>query len=384
MQRLPFDLLATRVGRLATFFLLYVSEGIPLGFTAGTIATHMRRAGVEPEVIGACACSLYLPWAFKWVYGPIVDTVTSTRFGRRRTWIVGSQLAMIVTLLATMPIDLAHSVTLLTGVMFVHNVFSATQDVAIDALAVQVLPPEERGTANGFMFGGQAVGQAIGGAGMLLLVHWRTFDGTFIAVAIALAVILVAVSWQIREPVIERVRVHAQNAWTRVRSEIREFVIAAGRAFVRTRAAFVAVGFAILPLGAYALSLALQSNLAVELGLKDAEIGELGLYASRLNAAGCIVGGWLSDRYGRRRMIALFVALTALPTLWLAATMQTAHHIAPLARGSSAIAPDTALIPTFWAVTLVFNFCQGLTYGSSSALYMDVTTPAVAATQFAS
>ncbi len=55
-MRLPFpDLLATRIGRLAAFFLLYVTEGIPLGFTATAMATQMRRQGLGPVAIGALA-----------------------------------------------------------------------------------------------------------------------------------------------------------------------------------------------------------------------------------------------------------------------------------------------------------------------------------------
>ena len=177
------DPLATRAGRLLSFFLLYVSEGIPLGFTATVIATHMRREGLDPAVIGAYVGSLYLPWAFKWVFGPIVDTITSDKFGRRRTWIVGAQIAMMLALLAAMPIDFATATALFTAIIFAHNVCAAAQDVAIDALAVQVLPREERGTANGFMFGGQAVGQAIGGAGILLFGASLPFESTyFIAV----------------------------------------------------------------------------------------------------------------------------------------------------------------------------------------------------------
>jgi len=93
--RLPFpDLLATKKGRLTAFFLLYVTEGIPLGFTATAIATQMRRQGVGAAAIGAFVGSLYLPWAFKWAAGPIVDTLTSDRLGRRRMWIVLAQLGM--------------------------------------------------------------------------------------------------------------------------------------------------------------------------------------------------------------------------------------------------------------------------------------------------
>ncbi len=58
-MRLP-DLLATRTGRLAAFFLLYVTEGVPLGFTATAIATQMRRQGLGPAAIGAFVGSLYL------------------------------------------------------------------------------------------------------------------------------------------------------------------------------------------------------------------------------------------------------------------------------------------------------------------------------------
>src|SRR5512143_3636792 len=99
------DLLASKSGRMAAFFFLYMTEGIPLGFTATAVATQMRRHGVGPAQIGAFVGSLYLPWAFKWAVGPIVDTLTVRRLGRRRFWIVLTQLGMMGTLLAAMPVD---------------------------------------------------------------------------------------------------------------------------------------------------------------------------------------------------------------------------------------------------------------------------------------
>jgi PAT family beta-lactamase induction signal transducer AmpG len=381
-----FDPLATRAGRLASFFLLYVSEGVPLGFTGTVIATHMRRDGLDPAVIGAFVGSLYLPWAFKWAFGPIVDTITSVKFGRRRTWIVGAQIGMMATLLVALPVDFATSIGLFTALILVHNVCAAIQDVAIDALAVQVLPAEERGTANGFMFGGQAVGQAIGGGGILLIAALMPFAATYVVAVGIEGVILVLVSWRLREvaplEIPWSVATRAVSKWTRIGRELVEFVRAAGRAFTGTRAAALGVVFAVLPLGAYALSLSLQSNLAVELGLDDTQIGTLGLWSSLTSALGCVVGGWMSDRYGRRRMIALFVALTAIPTLWLAFDMQAVGHIMPIDVTTAEPSHDQALVSTFWAVCIVFQFVQGLTYGSSTALYMDITTPAVAATQF--
>jgi len=379
------DPLATRRRRLTTFFLLYVSEGIPLGFTAVLLATQMRRHGLDPAAIGAFVGSLYLPWAFKWLFGPIVDTITSTRFGRRRTWIVSAQLAMTLTLLAATPIDFAHSLGLFTAVIFVHNICAATQDVAIDALAVQVLQPDERGAANGFMFAGQGVGQGIGGPVMLLMLSVVTLTGAFIVVSALIGLILVFVSWRLREPPDLqppwRIQDGQTTALRRVRIEIADFVRAAARAFVGTRAALLGVFLALLPLGAYAMSLSLGSNLAVELGLTDDMIGTMGLGVGALNAFGCIVGGWVSDRYGRRATLAVFVGLTAIPTLILAWLMHSIGHVMPVPPGTAAPIA-TMLLIQYVSIAATYSFCQGLTYGGSTALYMDITTPAVAATQF--
>ncbi len=68
------NLLATSKGRLLFFFLLYIGEGLLIAVTA--------------------------PWTWKWLAGPIVDNLHLARFGRRKQWIVGSQILMIVSLIA--------------------------------------------------------------------------------------------------------------------------------------------------------------------------------------------------------------------------------------------------------------------------------------------
>ena len=104
-MRMP-NLLATRIGRLTAFFFLYVTEGIPLGFAATAVATQLRRQDVGPAEIGAFVGSFYLPWAFKWAFGPFIDVFTSERLGKRRGWILGTQIMLIVTLLSCMSLDL--------------------------------------------------------------------------------------------------------------------------------------------------------------------------------------------------------------------------------------------------------------------------------------
>jgi PAT family beta-lactamase induction signal transducer AmpG len=380
--RLP-DPLATKWGRLATFFLLYVTEGIPLGFTATAIATQMRRQGLGPAEIGAFVGSLYLPWAFKWAVGPIVDTLAWDRLGRRRMWIVLAQIGMIATLGIALPVNFSVDVKLFTMLIIIHNIFGATQDVAIDALAVNVLKEDERGTANGFMFGGAYVGQAIGGSGVLYLTSVMPFRSTYLFVMGAIALVTLFVALPIREPKGEARPLHPNGPLAAIGKEIWTFIAEAVRSFLGSRSAFLGVFFAILPVGAYALGLALQSNLAVELGLNDNQVATLNLWSTVLSALCCIAGGYLSDRFGRKRTLALVLGATAIPTLWLAWTMQQAGWIHTIALDApNRPVPSAALVWTFWATTLVYSVFNGLFYGIRSAQFMDITNPKVAATQF--
>ncbi|MFO1303370.1 MAG: MFS transporter [Burkholderiales bacterium] len=381
-MRLP-DLLATKAGRLTTFFMLYMTEGIPLGFTATAIATQMRRQGLGPVAIGAFVGSLYLPWAFKWVMGPFVDAFSSDRFGRRRTWILATQVGMMATLVVAMPVDYVAQIGLFTAIIFLHNAFGATQDVAIDALAVSVLPEHERGVANGFMFAGASIGQAVGGSGVLFLTALMPFGSTYLFVAAAILAVTVFIVLPLKEPPGPPKQRTGKSPLAAVGADLARFVREAWRAFTGSRPALMGLVTSLLPFGAYALSLALQSNLAVELGLDDNAVAQLNLVSTVVFAFACVAGGWVSDRFGRRSSLAVFVFLTVIPTLWLAHAMQQAGWIMPVdVKDPNRPVPDAALVTTFWLAVIAFNVFQGLYYGVRSALYMDVTTPAVAATQF--
>lgn len=380
-MRLP-NLLASRNGRLAAFFALYLTEGIPLGFTATAIATQMRRQGMGPAEIGAFVGSLYLPWAWKWAVGPFVDVFSSDRFGRRRLWIVIAQIFMVGTLMAALPVNFSTEIKLFTLLILLHNLFGATQDVAIDALAANVLHPTERGLANGLMFGGAYLGQAVGGSGVLFLAPHIGFSNTYFFVAACIAAVTIFVALPMREPAGPPRPASTGSPFAAAGRQVWSFLVDSFRAFTGTRGAFVALIFAVLPAGAYALGLALQSNLAVELGLDDTRVGLLNLWSTVISALGCVVGGWLSDRFGRRRTLALYLFATALPTLYLAWVMQQAGWIMPVKPELGRPEAAAALVPVFWWMVVIYSLFQGLMYGTRSALFMDVTTPKVAATQF--
>ncbi len=383
--------LQTRRGRLATLFFLYVTEGIPLGFTAVTLATEMRRRGLGVKQIGTFVASLYLPWAWKWALGPVIDVVASDRWGRRRGWILGAQVMMVLTLAAALNLDLVGQIGALTALVIVHNVFGASQDVAIDALACQVLPEDERGLANGLMFAGAYVGQAVGGSGVLYLREPLeqalgkdgALKASFALVAAAILAVTLGVVRPLREPP-GPARPQADGPPLQaILGQLKDFVLATWRSFTSSRPARVAVLFALLPAGAMALSLSLQSSLSVELGLSDPEIATLSLWCTILSALFCVVGGKISDRLGRRRMLAIYLTLTALPTAWLAWQMHRYGWILPSAPGVPNRPAVAAELPrALWIASLAYTVPQGLMYGTRVALFMDVTNPAVAATQF--
>jgi MFS transporter, PAT family, beta-lactamase induction signal transducer AmpG len=383
-MRLP-NLLATRYGRFTAFFFLYLTEGIPLGFAATAVATQLRRQNVGPAEIGAFVASFYLPWAFKWAFGPFVDTFSSRRLGRRRGWIIVTQVLMALTLMSTVWLELPAQLGLFTGVLLVHNTIAAMQDVAIDALAVNTLAEDERGLANGLMFAGAAIGQALGGAGVLFLAGYTGFQPTFFFVAASILAVTLFVVLPMREPEAPARAALAEGV-SRLRAagrEMRAFSVDAFRAFLDTRGASLGLLFALLPSGAMCLALALQTNLAVELGLNDDQVGLMALWTNVISAAFMVAGGWLSDRYGHRRTLAVYIASMSLPVLYLMVVLQQYGWIFPVSpTDPNRAVPAAALVTALWIATLTYAVAQGLMYGTRSAIFMNVTNPRVAATQF--
>jgi PAT family beta-lactamase induction signal transducer AmpG len=379
MLRLP-NLLTSRRGRLAAFFFLYVTEGIPLGFAAIAVATELRRRGVGPAEIGAFVASFYLPWAFKWAVGPFVDVFRSQRFGHRRGWILFTQFVMALTLAVLVFVPLPSGLWLFTIILLVHNSFGATQDVAIDSLAVNTLTEDERGVANGLMFAGAAIGQAVGGSGVLLMTSYIPFQSTFLLVAAMISMVTLLVVLPMKEAVIPAIALPDGESRMRAAvAEMRDFAVQSFRSFVGTAGAYRGVFFCQLPAGAMSLGLALQSNLAVELGMNDDQVGALNFWSNVVSAVCMVIGGWLSDKFGRRGTLAWQTIFMSAPVLYLMWVLHDAGYVMPRAVGA---APIPELIRELWIANIVYSVFQGLMYGTRSAIMMDVTNPRVAATQF--
>ena len=368
------NLLGTRIGRMTALFSLYACKGIPYGFTSLTIVNEMNKQGISAKAIGWYSASLAWPWAVKWVFGPILDLFYCERLGRRRTWLFLSQIVMAVSLLAACRIDFSREIMLFIAVILIHNISAAIQGVAMGALACDSVPERERGLANGLMSAGAYLGTALGGSGALFLIPQVGFLYTYFFVTITLP---------IRElPLPPKMKVAGLSAWRILREEIATYLKDAAKAMLASRPALWAMIFALFPPGAFALGMAFATMLIKELKMSDRQFAVYSLVVGAVSAVFCIVGGTLSDRFGRRLVMAISVLGVALPTLVLAFYLRRQGFIFPGKPSPADPQNLFALVVIFWAVSVIYAAVQGIGYSVQMAIFMDVTSPAVAATQF--
>jgi MFS family permease len=169
--------------RKATLLLgLYLSQGLPYGFFTLALPVLLRDAGYSLTAISALGL-LALPWAFKFLWAPVID-----QRGSRRAWLLGLQGTAVAGALVLTQLRPEGSFALLLAAAFAFNLVAATQDVVTDGLAVRLLGHRERGLGNGLQVGAYRLGMILGG-GLLLWVYARTGWATLFLAMAALLVL---------------------------------------------------------------------------------------------------------------------------------------------------------------------------------------------------
>ncbi len=359
------NLLDSKRGRFLTFGLMYISEGIPYGFTSIAMVTIMRAQGLSLDLIGIFVAALFIPWSFKWAWAPLVDLFRFNRFGGRKAWIVFCTTMIVITLSVTMTLDLVGDYKLLVALIVLNNFFCATQDVAIDSLAVSTLREDERGRGNGFMFGGQYTGIAMGGAGAVFVFGLAGFGVALLYITALMILNLLFILIFVRDPDVETATSQASLKDT-LKTFGRELKIG----FLDSGAGpQVGVLFALLPIGTMALAYAFLSTIQVDYGLSENQIAQVSATNTIAAAIGCVVGGALADRFGMKRTLFVSYLATAVPTLILASLIS--------ADGLHAISFNT-----LYACIAAHGLLYGATFGVHAAVFMGMTNPAVGATMF--
>ena len=151
--------------RLFAFTSFYVAQGLPIGLITVAMPAWLAASGADAGAVATFVAISTLPWGFKLLAGPMMDRFRFPALGGRRPWVMIAQSGLLLGLLALAAVGgTADEVVFLTWACFAVNCFAAIQDVAVDGMAIDVLPEDERGRANALMAFGQVAGYSGSGA----------------------------------------------------------------------------------------------------------------------------------------------------------------------------------------------------------------------------
>ncbi len=305
--------------RLALLCVLYFVQGLPFGFQTTALPVYLRQQGLSLTAIGF-AGALWLPWGLKALWAPLVDRYGSARMGRRKTWILPMQAGLTASCAAAAFVSTAESLPLLLGHIFLMNVFAATQDIAVDGLAVDMLRPDELGPGNAMQVVGYKLGQLTGG-GLLVWASERIgWSGLFLSMA-ALCLAALLVTLLAREPAPrdsaprEGAPPGEGTSWRELLGRLKAVLLLPG------------TGWLLLFVGTYKLGESMSDVLykpfLVDSGLTPGQIGLwLGTWGTGASLIGSVLGGVLATRLPLLGAVALTATLRVVPLVgrWLLVT----------------------------------------------------------------
>ncbi|MDH4164992.1 MAG: MFS transporter [Gammaproteobacteria bacterium] len=311
--------------RYASGAALYFAQGIPKGLLHIAMPAWLASQGASSGAIASYLAIIVLPWAFKLVTGPLMDRFAYRPMGSRRPWVLGAQFGLVLSLLSLAVIDDPMAqIGLLTALGVVINSFTATQDVAVDGMAIDLVPESEHGRINAFMSCGKAVGWAVTAAlsGTLLVKYGLAVTGV---VAAAGAGLVLIAFFFVREREGERLLPWTQGEAVGQRSVASSFKSVAQdlNAVLWGRTSLVVslimffdgvvtgYGEALMPIAAvklFSFTTAQWSQLVAVMGLT-------GAFAA-------LALGPLIDRFGARTMLLLTIGVVCVHAFLLAGTQQ--------------------------------------------------------------
>ncbi len=341
--------------RLAVMFPLGFLSGLPLALTAGTLQAWLTVEGVDLKTIGIFTL-VGLPYTLKFLWAPVIDRLVPPWLGRRRGWMVLTQLCValgVVLMAVTSP---RHHPELLAAFALLVAFFAASLDIVFDAYRTETLEVQERGFGAAVWVNGYRVALLVAGAGALVIADFVGWQTTYLLLA-GLMVLGTAIIVLSPEPGL--VAEAPKTMGEAIGAPLAEF-------FTRPHA----VGF-LAVIVSYKLGDAFASSLQTAfliggVGFTTAEVGYvkgIGILATLL---GALFGGLLMARTGLVQSLLWFGLLQALSNLGFVVLAWAGKSAALLA-----------------VVVMIENITGGMGTAAFVALVMSLCDPRYTATQFA-
>ncbi len=344
-----------RSPRLFWVLLLGFSSGIPLALTGTTLQAWMATDKIDLTVIGVFSL-VGLPYTVKYLWAPVMDRFIPPFLGRRRGWMLVTQLGLVVAISAMAFSNPAGATTLFAVLAFLVAFASASQDVVVDAYRTEVLEPVELGPGAGVHILGYRIAMLTSGALALILADRLPWKTVYLLMAGSMLV-GVAASVFSPEPQLEE----------RPPASLKEAVVQPFVEFLSRPGTLGILLFVILYKLDVVMATALTTPFMLELGFTKTDIGAVtkgfGMVAT---IVGTLAGGAVVARAGMKASLWLFGILQSVSTLAFLALARLGHHY-----------------PMMVAAIGLENLCSGMGTAAYVAFLMSLCNKRFTATQYA-
>lgn len=354
------------------------ASGMPLFVLINLLAAYMRKEGLELKIIGAFSLMM-IPYTWKFLWAPLVDRFELFHLGRRKDWIILSQVILIISIGAMGFFSPKDSIGIIALLAMVVAFSSATQDIVLDAYRREFLPINELGLGNAIFVNAYRVAGLVPGGISLIMADYVSWTVVFNFTAACLIPCLVL-----------SIFLHENNSVPAPRS-LKEAVIEPFREFISRRgvgAALFTVCFVFLYKIGDSMALALATPFYMDLGYDLMTIGivakNAGLWSTVI---GALLGGVFMLKLGINRALWIFgiiqmvtilgyvvlahLGQSATPSIWLLTIvlvgeyggggLGTAAFVAFIAKETNPryTATQLALLSSFSAIPR--TFCNAIT-----------------------
>ncbi|WP_312540897.1 muropeptide transporter [Achromobacter mucicolens] len=343
--------------RVAPLLVLGFASGLPLALTSGTLQAWATVEGVPLQEIGFLTL-VGTAYTIKFLWAPLVDRFAPPLLGRRRGWMLVTQVLLAAAILAMGALSPSSALMPLALLAVLVAFLSATQDIAFDAYCTDVLRKEERGAGAAIKVMGYRLAMIVsGGLALIMADQWIGWGNTYMVMGGLMLLCALATLWA---PEPEHVARPPRSLREAVAEPLHEF-------FTRRGALAVLLLIVLYKLGD-AFAGALSTTFLIRgAGFTPTEVGTvnkvLGLAATII---GALAGGSLMARWGLYRSLMAFGLLQAVSNLayWLIAV--SPKNLWLMATGVG-----------------IENLCGGLGTASFVGLLMALCRQRFSATQFA-
>ena len=273
------------------------------------LLSFLASKGLTIAESGQLTAMATLPWTFKLFWGPVIDSFIYEKMGKRRPWILFAQIGMALSLVAMIFMgDISENISLLGWMFFFHNCFASLQDVSCDALAVDVLLPEEQGKVNGAMWGSKIIGTGTGAAAMGTLLVSNGLVFTILVQTLLMLVIMIFPLFILERPGEKRfpwskggdssTDLNHSNSHSPL-TVIKDLITAFSKAPCYYAALFIIISAINQGINGAVLPVFYNATLGWESDTYSQVVGGPGTI---LEFFGAILGGVMADRFGRRKV----------------------------------------------------------------------------------